>query len=433
LSQLEYEYGHKTIQDLVGMFDKGQLNLEPGFQRNSVWRPSDRRKLIESIFNNYPIPSIFLYKRERDRGGIVYDVIDGKQRLETILMFQGLGKFRGKRFSAPLQIDSDNAENWDWQRITRQPKLGNHLLGYKIQIVEIEGGISDIIELFVRINSTGKSLTSAEKRHAKYYNSTFLQEADRLAKRCKHYFSTLFSSGQISRMKHVELVCELMASIYKSGIIDKKKAIDEIMAGNSFDGRSLERCSRQFLSTLNLVKTIFPDIVSTRFKKAVDFYSIFLILYDMDSHGCVLTDKKRNRQAQELLIWLSNGVDGLRQKTREGKGASPEEYLFREYFTTIQDSTDSLGMRESRSKILHRVFAGLFEKKDSRRHFTPEQRRLFWNSKENKKCAGSDCRITLTWNNFTIDHVKAHTHGGRTNLSNAGLMCRSCNSSKGAR
>ncbi|MGI8555041.1 MAG: DUF262 domain-containing protein [Pyrinomonadaceae bacterium] len=70
MNQLKFEYGHKTIQDFVGLFERNQLNLEPGFQRDSVWQPNDRRKLIESIFQNYPIPSVFLYKQVNDDGNL---------------------------------------------------------------------------------------------------------------------------------------------------------------------------------------------------------------------------------------------------------------------------------------------------------------------------------------------------------------------------
>ena len=79
---LHSEYGDKTVQEIVHLFNNGQLNLEPGFQRQSVWTLPDRKKLIESIFQNYPIPSIFLY-RQNNYGRLSYDVIDGKQRLES--------------------------------------------------------------------------------------------------------------------------------------------------------------------------------------------------------------------------------------------------------------------------------------------------------------------------------------------------------------
>jgi hypothetical protein len=45
---LAFEYGDKTIQEFVLLYNNRQLNLEPGFQRDSVWSLSDRKKLIES-------------------------------------------------------------------------------------------------------------------------------------------------------------------------------------------------------------------------------------------------------------------------------------------------------------------------------------------------------------------------------------------------
>ena len=42
-------------------------------------------ELIQSILDRYPIPSIFLYRRE-ENGRPVYDVLDGKQRLETVFL-----------------------------------------------------------------------------------------------------------------------------------------------------------------------------------------------------------------------------------------------------------------------------------------------------------------------------------------------------------
>jgi uncharacterized protein with ParB-like and HNH nuclease domain len=84
--------GNADYTDIVNLYEDGLLNLEPGFQRQSVWSERDRAKLIESILRNYPLPAIFLYRREHE-GQIIYDVIDGKQRIESILMF--MGEMRG--------------------------------------------------------------------------------------------------------------------------------------------------------------------------------------------------------------------------------------------------------------------------------------------------------------------------------------------------
>ncbi|MEI7911233.1 MAG: DUF262 domain-containing protein [Verrucomicrobiota bacterium] len=427
---LDFSYGDKTIQEFVLLFNNGQLNLEPGFQRDSVWTESDRKKLIESLLQNYPIPSVFLYRRN-ENGKLIYDVIDGKQRLESVLMFQGAGRFRNWRFDLKHRLTADeNVEEWDWARL-RKKGHEYRLMGYKFQTVEVEGDLSDIIDLFVRINSTGKRLTGAEKRHARFFRSDFLKKAGLLAEKNRPFFiqNHVLTAGQISRMKHVELVCELMASIHAKGLINKKKALDGIIGGQAIAQGALVKVAGEMTRGLNLVTKVFPDIRTTRFANSADFYSLFVFLWELDRQGHILSEPRRNQQAQKLLIWLSNGVGSVREQQRKAEGAGPDQRLFADYLITVQGDTDSLATRQRRAEILKRVFGGIFEKKDEQRCFTVEQRRLLWHSDEKKRCP--ECKTQLTWNNFTVDHIKPHALGGRSTLPNAALMCRSCNSRKG--
>lgn len=94
---LDHRPDNKSIDELVHHYEDGNLNLQPGFQRQSVWNERDRARLIDSLLRNYPLPAIFLYRRTHD-GRLIYDVIDGKQRLESIFMFMGVmrGRYRTK-------------------------------------------------------------------------------------------------------------------------------------------------------------------------------------------------------------------------------------------------------------------------------------------------------------------------------------------------
>ena len=155
----------KSILDLQSLYKHKHLNLEPGFQRQSVWNIRDRSKLIDSILRNYPLPAIFLYKREVD-GHLVFDVIDGKQRLESIFMFSGI--MRG-RFQTRSQLpDSEQTEWIDWSFLKRK-RSQHRITGYELPVIEVDGELGEIIEVFVRINSTGKALTQQEKRHAQFW------------------------------------------------------------------------------------------------------------------------------------------------------------------------------------------------------------------------------------------------------------------------
>src|SRR5579883_962648 len=100
---LQPTFGEHTINELTLMFKSRQINLDPGFQRRSVWTVNDRRRLIQSILAGYPLPSVFLYRRNQN-GRLVYDVIDGKQRLESIFMFTCLGRFKRDAFDVKLDL-----------------------------------------------------------------------------------------------------------------------------------------------------------------------------------------------------------------------------------------------------------------------------------------------------------------------------------------
>lgn len=428
---IQASFGERTINELLLIFRNRQMNLEPGFQRKSVWSGMDRRRLVQSIQSNYPVPCIFLYQRNH-RGRVVYDVIDGKQRLETILMFTGTGRFRRDRFDVKLELG--NGLQWyDWADLRRNYTARNQFETYKIQTVEVTGDLGDIVDLFVRINSTGKRLTSGEKRRAKFYNSPFLKEAERLVSKFQRYLlqQKILSQAQIDRMKGTELFAELLMSIHNGGPINKKTSLDRAIGNESVNGNTLHRLSREFVATVNLLKRMFPDLRQTRFHNTVEFYSLFMLVWEMSRDGFVLHDKARNRVAVALLKKLSTSVDQLRDQLRKGTMPKGTQPTYRDYLLTIQGDTDSAATRERRRGILKNLLGSLYERKDEKRTFNPEQRRIIWNSEEQHHCP--KCRKRLAWDDFTVDHIIAHVKGGKTSLRNAQLMCRSCNSRKGGR
>jgi 5-methylcytosine-specific restriction endonuclease McrA len=417
---------------MVLLFRNKQINLDPGFQRKSVWSQLDRRRLIQSIASEYPLPNIFLYRRNV-KGKTIYDVIDGKQRLETILMFIGIGRFKRGQFDVRLELDDDGLCWWDWKSIKRYSDETRHKFEcFQLQTVEVSGDLAEIVDLFVRINATGKRLTSGEKRHARFYNSRFLKEAERLVRRYQAYLlnKNILSRQQLGRMKGTELFSELLMSIHQGGLINKKTALDRAIGNDGINANTLRRISKEFTATINLIKRMYPEIKQTRFRNTAEFYSLFMLVWQMHHDKMVLKESKRNRMAFEMLRRLSTGVDQLREQYRRAKAAKPRP-PYSDYLLTVQGDTDSAATRQRRAKVLRGLLLPIYEHKDSKRGFSSEQRRIIWNTDTKKKC--SKCRRNLTWDDFTVDHIKAHVRGGRTRLDNAQLMCRSCNSRKGGR
>jgi hypothetical protein len=422
---------HKNIVDLRNLYESGNLNLEPGFQRQSVWSMRDRRHLIDSILRNYPLPAIFLYRREEE-GKLMFDVIDGKQRLESIFMFTGA--MRG-RFETRTQLPSSDVQEWVDFKTLKRKGLHHIIDGYEIPVVEVDGDFGEIINVFIRINSTGKALTGQERRNAKYYNSAFLKEASKLANRFESYFreNGIFNPAQFSRMKHVELICELMLSLVRGDVLNKKAALDQVMKTKSLDGRELAKASAMVTKTLNRIRRMFPQLKATRLRQVTDFYTLAVLIGKFEHESLILTDRRRNRLAWDLLLAFTKQVDEMRELQRKIKGGRPDQELYRDYLSTVLQATDEVNQRRKRELILASILRSVFARKDAQRGFSPEQRRIIWNISKDRICVHPGCDKKLTWDDFTVDHVRPHARGGRTQLENAALMCRSHNSAKGSR
>lgn len=109
-----------SIGELINMYRDEELIVNPEFQRFFRWTDS-QTKFIESILLGIPIPPIFVSQNENG----VWDVIDGLQRLSTILEFVGIlkdnsgnivkaSKLSGTKFLPSLQDkywDSSNSDN----------------------------------------------------------------------------------------------------------------------------------------------------------------------------------------------------------------------------------------------------------------------------------------------------------------------------------
>ena len=198
--------------------------------------------------------------------------------------------------------------------------------------------------------------------------------------------------------------------------------------------RQVARGTRLTVAALNRVRSMFPEFNRRiRFSKVTDFYTLVTLISKFEQEGLILTDRRRNRLAWDILCVFSNKVDDLREKQKKVQNLGTEEDLYRQYLLTVMQSTDEVGHRRLRESILRGLLESLFAKKDTQRGFSEEQRSIIWNTAADRRCQNTECKNKrrISWDDFTIDHIDPYSKGGRTRLENAALLCRSCNSSKG--
>jgi hypothetical protein len=85
---MNYRNTEMKLDQIVSYLNDEKINLSPAFQRGHVWRLRTRRRLVQNIVQGRPIPAIFLYK-EAAGSRYSYNILDGKQRLESLILFIG--------------------------------------------------------------------------------------------------------------------------------------------------------------------------------------------------------------------------------------------------------------------------------------------------------------------------------------------------------
>jgi hypothetical protein len=454
-----------TIGELRDKFKNNQINLDPPYQRKPAWKTKQRLLLLSSLFNGIPIPALIFHKHFDSRTKKdVYDVLDGKQRVETILHFIEQKKIKGEE---TLYVEFINPHNdkkdylyFNELRLKKVNKDYENILEkfwrYEIPIIEYEGDLTDFFgrnvaskEVFVRINSTGSPLKKHEIRHAKF-TGLFFNLGNELERRYSNLLVNKWhvsSKSDLERYLVHEYILELCAAIHFHSYSDRRKKLEELFSSHQWSVREINQIKSGFKKIMGWVADIFPrdSIKTTRFKNKSDFYSLFVVLVNLFNKGYVTNDRKSNRTVGTFLIDFSKQIQKLDPKIKAydiPRLTSTEQKLF-QYVISTRQSTDSVKNRETRHNYLMTVLKDGFilRKKDNRRTFDINVKDLLWTELLEKskmpKCLNptrnSKCKKYLTYDDAEVDHKYPWSKGGLTKLDNARLICSSCNSSKGAK
>lgn len=205
-----------STQDISWFLDlnsSGKLNLDPPYQRRSVWTRKDRQFFLDTIFKDFPSPAIFLHKTMSDDGAATYNVVDGKQRLETILSFVG-NKLRIPKNYGDVRLDGKR-----WKDLEGETEAKDTFWNYQITVEmldRIEAGV--VNEVFDRLNRNSRKLVSQELRHAKF-DGWFINIVE--AESIKEEWAELgvVTTGRAKRMADCQFISELLMILIEKKMV----------------------------------------------------------------------------------------------------------------------------------------------------------------------------------------------------------------------
>lgn len=193
-----------TVETLFRQIDKGNINLDPQFQRREAWDVDRKSKFIESILCSLPIPNVVLAEDKGAKGR--YIVIDGKQRLFSIASF-----LRGQFTLRNLTIRSDlNGCSFD-DLVKNHSMEVNTIENYTIRTVVIRNWPNEdyLYTVFYRLNSGSLQLSPQELRKALHAGKLLDFLDDFISGSAE--FKAIFGNKVDPRMRDVELVLRFVA------------------------------------------------------------------------------------------------------------------------------------------------------------------------------------------------------------------------------
>lgn len=156
-----------SFNELLDMYDEGELKIDPEFQRLFRWTPGASSRLIESLLLQMPIPPMYVVETEENK----YELIDGLQRFSSYLHLRGRLESEDKKIKLgdklKLQdcdiVDSLNGHTYEELPTTLQIRLRRSF----VRVVVIKHGSDPTFKyhMFKRLNTGGLSLSDQELRN----------------------------------------------------------------------------------------------------------------------------------------------------------------------------------------------------------------------------------------------------------------------------
>ena len=344
-----------SLQDVswfIDLNDKGQLDLNPPYQRRSVWTSKDKRFFVDTVLNNYPAPPVFLHKSIDENGRATYHVVDGKQRLNTIIEFAA-NKIRIPDDFADLGLQKKRWE--DLQRDKREDFWNYTIVVEFLQSVD-EAFIRDAFE---RINRNSRKLARQEIRHAKYDGWLLkLVEAEAEKEEWKEF--GVVTTARAKRMSDVQFISELFAINIKGQLTGfDQDWLDELYAEYEEPEENALFVEEDFRKEIARIKSLVERLLEAE-PEIKDHIKIVTHFYSLWGFLTLQTNAELDTGilATKYLEFMTNVMNAIKAAGEKAEPLKIDETI-RIYAANSRGASTDLAPRQSRHMQLAAAMAGV--------------------------------------------------------------------------
>jgi uncharacterized protein with ParB-like and HNH nuclease domain len=201
-----------SVGEVISLYKDGELDITPAYQRYYRWDQNRKTKFIESLLIGIPIPPVFVYQMNSGK----WELIDGLQRISTILEFFGELKDENSNKTTPLVLTETKLlpelKDQSINTISQALKLSIKRSRIRVEILKKESDQNARYELFVRLNTGGQSLSDQEVRSCllEMTNPTLFTKLRNSSENASFLDLTQFTETASSKQKDVEYVIRFL-------------------------------------------------------------------------------------------------------------------------------------------------------------------------------------------------------------------------------
>ena len=261
----------KSVRDLISMIDRGDIIMDPDYQRNYVWDNKRASLLVESILMNVPIPVIYVSENEDSS----WSIIDGLQRLYSLQRF----------YSNELKLSGlevlQELKSFTYHKLSDKARriLDNGIL--RIILIFKESHPEIKYDIFMRLNRGAVKLNEQELRNCLYRGK--LNDGIKAMRNNSQLLDILGIEQPHYRMRDAELVLRYLAFLtnwdYENKKLNNYKGrlktfLNEFMLNNNnISEDNLEEFKNNFAINIDKVYSVFGKNAFRRIDKNGEYES----------------------------------------------------------------------------------------------------------------------------------------------------------------
>ena len=370
-----FEFSKAENKGLLGW--DGKLTIQPEYQRNYLYENAKREAgVIQSVLRGYPLGLLYFNKVGKNK----FEVLDGQQRITS------LGRFIRNMFS----VDDEHG-NPQYFKLSLSEEKRRKILETPLTIYICEGEEDEIKQWYKTINIAGIELNKQEIANA-IYSGAFVTAA-------KAEFSNsqnshlqmwkIFVKGDVQRQEILRTALEWLVRSR-----DDKK-VEEYMSLHRQEG-NIDELRNYFERVIAWGRQIFPnakdEMCGLEWGRLYETY-----------HGNFYDAQEISAEVEQLFA-----DDAVKNK----RG------IF-EYLLSLKNLPKLLNVRVFEESVKKTVYA---------RQTKTAQAQGVSNC---PLCAAGGSKRIWQYKEMDADHVTAWSSGGKSDISNCQMLCKSHNRSKG--